>query len=61
MKLPSVTVKQLLEAGVHLGHKTFRWNPKMSSYIFELKDKRKFDFETLKYLNREPYIKKINI
>jgi len=38
MKLPSVTVKQLLEAGVHLGHKTFRWNPKMSSYIFGSKN-----------------------
>ena len=34
MKLPSVTIKQLLEAGVHLGHKTFRWNPKMSKFIF---------------------------
>ena len=31
------------------------------NYLFELKDKRKFDFETLKYLNREPYIKKINV
>jgi len=30
-------------------------------YLFELKDKRKFDYETLKYLNREPYIKKISI
>ena len=38
MKLPSVTVKQLLEAGVHLGHKTFRWNPKMSSFIFGSKN-----------------------
>ena len=38
MKLPSVTVKQLLEAGVHLGHKTFRWNPKMSKFIFGLKN-----------------------
>ncbi len=34
MKLPVVTIKQLLEAGVHLGHKTFRWNPKMSKFIF---------------------------
>tara|TARA_B100000029_G_scaffold339393_1_gene331596 strand:- start:418 stop:1302 length:885 start_codon:yes stop_codon:yes gene_type:complete len=34
MKLPSVTIKNLLEAGVHLGHKTFRWNPKMSKFIF---------------------------
>ena len=34
MNLPEVTVKDLLEAGVHLGHKTFRWNPKMKQYIF---------------------------
>ena len=34
MKLPSVSIKNLLEAGVHLGHKTFRWNPKMSKFIF---------------------------
>jgi len=38
MKLPSVTIKNLLEAGVHLGHKTFRWNPKMSSFIFGSKN-----------------------
>ena len=38
MILPSVTIKQLLDAGVHLGHKTFRWNPKMSQYIFGSKD-----------------------
>ena len=31
------------------------------NYIFELKDKRKFDYETLKYLNKEHYIKKINV
>ena len=38
MKLPSVTLKQLLEAGVHLGHKTLRWNPKMSKFIFGSKN-----------------------
>ena len=38
MNLPSVTIQQLLEAGVHLGHKTFRWNPKMSKYIFGSKN-----------------------
>ena len=38
MELPSVTIKQLLEAGVHLGHKTFRWNPKMSKFIFGSKN-----------------------
>ena len=34
MNVPKVDIKQLLEAGVHLGHKTLRWNPKMSKYIF---------------------------
>ena len=34
MNIPSVSIKQLLEAGVHLGHKTLRWNPKMKSFIF---------------------------
>ncbi|TMC99415.1 MAG: 30S ribosomal protein S2, partial [Chloroflexi bacterium] len=29
-----VTLKQLLEAGVHFGHQTSRWNPKMRTYIF---------------------------
>ena len=38
MTLPSVNIKQLLEAGVHLGHKTFRWNPKMSKFIFGSKN-----------------------
>jgi len=32
--LPTDLVKELLEAGVHFGHKTSRWNPKMSKYIF---------------------------
>ncbi len=34
MQTPEVNIKQLLEAGVHLGHKTLRWNPKMKRYIF---------------------------
>ena len=34
MSVPKVDIKQLLEAGVHLGHKTLRWNPKMKKYIF---------------------------
>ena len=38
MNIPSVTIKELLEAGVHLGHKTFRWNPKMSKFIFGSKN-----------------------
>ena len=31
---PVVTMKQLLEAGVHFGHQTRRWNPKMKRFIF---------------------------
>ena len=38
MKIPELTIQQLLEAGVHLGHKTLRWNPKMKKYIFGKKD-----------------------
>ncbi len=34
MALPDVTMRQLLEAGVHFGHQTHRWNPKMESYIY---------------------------
>ena len=29
-----ITMKQLLEAGVHFGHQAKRWNPKMAKYIF---------------------------
>ena len=32
--MPVVTMKNLLEAGVHFGHQTRRWNPKMKPYIF---------------------------
>ena len=38
MKIPSIRIEQLLEAGVHLGHKTLRWNPKMKKYIFGKRD-----------------------
>ena len=34
MNIPELNIKQLLEAGVHLGHKTLRWNPKMKKFIF---------------------------
>lgn len=34
MALPEFNMRQLLEAGVHFGHQTHRWNPKMDSYIF---------------------------
>ena len=32
--MPSISMRQLLEAGVHFGHQTRRWNPKMKPYIF---------------------------
>ena len=34
MALPTFTMRQLLEAGVHFGHQTRRWNPKMEPYIY---------------------------
>jgi small subunit ribosomal protein S2 len=34
MALPDVTMRQLLEAGVHFGHQTHRWNPKMAQFIY---------------------------
>jgi len=34
MALPTFTMRQLLEAGVHFGHNTRRWNPKMDQYLF---------------------------
>jgi small subunit ribosomal protein S2 len=34
MALPNVTMRQLLEAGVHFGHQTHRWNPKMAPFIY---------------------------
>jgi len=34
MALPDFTLRQLLEAGVHFGHRTQRWNPKMGPYIY---------------------------
>jgi small subunit ribosomal protein S2 len=38
MAIPSFTMRQLLEAGVHFGHHTRRWNPKMKSYIFGVRN-----------------------
>ena len=32
--MPAISMKQLLEAGVHFGHQTPRWNPLMKPYIF---------------------------
>jgi len=34
MALPEISLRQLLEAGVHFGHQTHRWNPRMEPYIF---------------------------
>ena len=34
MALPDFSMRQLLEAGVHFGHQSHRWNPKMAQYIF---------------------------
>mgnify|MGYP002629217352 CR=1 FL=1 len=38
MAMPTFTMRQLLEAGVHFGHNTRRWNPKMGPYIFGIRN-----------------------
>src|SRR5258708_26803677 len=38
MALPSFTMRQLLEAGVHFGHHTRRWNPKMAAFLFGVRN-----------------------
>ena len=38
VQIMSADIKQLFEAGAHFGHKTSRWNPKMSKYIYTKKD-----------------------
>ncbi len=38
MSVPTFTMRQLIEAGVHYGHHTRRWNPKMGSYIYGTRD-----------------------
>jgi small subunit ribosomal protein S2 len=38
MALPDYNLRQLLEAGVHFGHRTQRWNPKMGPYIFGVRN-----------------------
>lgn len=38
MTMPTVTLRQLIEAGVHFGHHTRRWNPKMAPYIFGVRN-----------------------
>ena len=37
--MANVTMRQMLEAGVHFGHQTRYWNPKMAPYIFGTKSK----------------------
>jgi small subunit ribosomal protein S2 len=38
MALPTFTMRQLLEAGVHFGHSTRRWNPRMAPYLFGVRN-----------------------
>ncbi len=38
MALPKFTMRQLLEAGVHFGHQSHRWNPKMAPYIYGVRN-----------------------
>ena len=55
--MPVVSMKQLLEAGVHFGHRTMRWNPKMKEYIYtDRKGVHIMDLQkTLKLLDQAYY------
>jgi len=57
------SLKKLYESIKEKGNSTIKISiaEDNKNYLFELKNKRKFDYETLKYLNQEPYIKKISI
>jgi hypothetical protein len=59
----SDNLKKLYEAIKEKGNTKIKIsiNDKNKNYLFELKDKRKFDYETLKHLNKERYIKKIRV
>ena len=59
----SDNLKKLYEAIKEKGNAKIKIsiNDKHKNYLFELKDKRKFDYETLKYLNKERYIRKIRV
>ena len=59
----SDSLKMLYEAIKEKGNSKIKIaiNDKNKNYLFELKDKRKFDYETLKYLNKEHYITKIRV
>ena len=38
MKIPNFNLKELIECGVHFGHKTQKWNPKMEQYIHSIRE-----------------------
>ena len=38
MAMPDFTMRQLLEAGVHFGHHTRRWNPRMAQYLYGVRN-----------------------
>ena len=38
MSLPDFSMRQLLEAGAHFGHQSHRWNPKMATYIYGVRN-----------------------
>ena len=59
----SDSLKKLYESIKEKGNSKIKISviEKDKNYLFELKEKRKFDYETLKYLNKERYIKKIRV
>jgi len=52
-----ITLAQLLEAGVHFGHKAYRWNPKMFPYIYTERN----NIQILNLVKSAQLIKKTNL
>ncbi|HLV27543.1 MAG TPA: 30S ribosomal protein S2 [Burkholderiaceae bacterium] len=60
--MPQITMRQMLEAGVHFGHQTRYWNPKMASYIFGQRNKIhivNLEQSVVKYLEAQKYLRQI--
>ena len=46
--MKNISIKELLDAGIHFGHRTNRWNPKMSEFIFGQNNKKKKLIDSIK-------------
>jgi len=56
MALPEVSLRHLLESGVHFGHHTRRWNPRMAPYLFGVRNQvHIIDLQPVSYTHLDVY------